>query len=232
MQEILQPKLFTFTFHDSVPFCDLQFDRKETVDLGEYEGHAYDYFGTARADFRDFGTKWYDILRSSAGPVLISDNVVDVFRRENVTGIEFNDVVIENVESRSLSKLTPPKYYWIKSKGKLRVDDLAYGLSGLHLSENNKRILEGWTPGRRIPLMETWSGEDFSRLMNPRPGGYICTRKVIELAHEHKWTNLWLFPLDCVVTRRNRFAINYLGKKWPPQWYPDGFEPDPRNLES
>lgn len=60
-----------------------------------------------------------------------------------------------------------------------------------------------------------------------------CNIDFLLLARELKASNFYFKPLDLpdhpdVFVRP--FKIDYLGKKWPPKWYPKGFEPHPNNL--
>jgi hypothetical protein len=43
----------------------------------------------------------------------------------------------------------------------------------------------------------------------------------VQLARDHRWTNFRFLPVD--ISRRDSIrwrGIDYLGEKWPPDWYP------------
>jgi len=52
----------------------------------------------------------------------------------------------------------------------------------------------------------------------------ICTRRVLEVARENRWTNARFVPVDAPHRNRewhSRWCIDYLGDQWPPsEWYP------------
>jgi hypothetical protein len=48
------------------------------------------------------------------------------------------------------------------------------------------------------------------------------------MARRHRWGELRFSPLDWKFV--SNWSIDYLGKQWPPQWWPDGYEPHPSNV--
>jgi hypothetical protein len=67
-----------------------------------------------------------------------------------------------------------------------------------------------------------------NKLMNS-----FCDLKFLLLAREIGASNFFFRPLDLpdyTDVFSPPFRIDYLGKQWPPKWYPDGFEPHPNNL--
>lgn len=74
------------------------------------------------------------------------------------------------------------------------------------------RRWKGW-----VPKEDVWKGFDLFRVED---GPACCTRRIIELARQHNWTNFEFKPLE---VRRDMptEGIDYLGKHWPPKsWYP------------
>lgn len=80
---------------------------------------------------------------------------------------------------------------------------------------------------RLIPMLETWDGNDFMF----EPGGatfggsFLCSRKVMELAHREQWTNAAFQPLDLIGRNFTDFRLRcWPPEKWYPKWHPS-FDP-------
>ena len=85
-----------------------------------------------------------------------------------------------------------------------------------------------------IPASRQPDARDFCLTSN-HPGVFcICSINVLLVARQFHWPRFLLSPLDYFMpdspSHDVDFAVDYLGKQWPPKWYPDGFEPHPNNL--
>jgi len=73
----------------------------------------------------------------------------------------------------------------------------------------------------RQPDPESWSGADLFCVDGLATySAYGCTRRVIELAREHRWTNFHFRPMEIPLKWAMSWGVDYLGKKWPPDWRP------------
>ncbi|MBX9788175.1 MAG: hypothetical protein K2Y37_04610 [Pirellulales bacterium] len=51
---------------------------------------------------------------------------------------------------------------------------------------------------------------------------FFCTLRFVEMARQRRWTNLHFKPINLVKPRYTRWlGVDYLGERWPPQWYPE-----------
>jgi len=172
------------------------------------------------------GTKWPDIVGSGSPPppFFISEHVIRTFEREGVTGYEARPAIIEAgaVKSKKLKAIRPPKYFFLEVTGRIDIDLEASGLAGPDICPVCFRREGLREPERIVPRPETWDGSDIFRIRNYSFGTHYCTEKVLLLARENRWTNFRFEPMDAI----QRYAtgwkgIDYLGKRWPPKWYPD-----------
>lgn len=82
---------------------------------------------------------------------------------------------------------------------------------------------------RNIPAKEQPGALDFSLV----EGGYtsvICSLRVVEFFRDRRWKGIRFRPID--IDLSNMWDVDPLAKKWPPQWYPEGWEPHPNNLST
>ncbi len=88
-----------------------------------------------------------------------------------------------------------------------------------------------WSPrrGQRATRIRpaSWTGIDLFAVQNfPRRSHWYCTRRVVELAREHFWTNARFVPHDADWRHaegwngREPWGVDYLCEVWPPEWYP------------
>lgn len=170
------------------------------------------------------GSQWSDIVGAGSArpPFMISQRVIDTLHEANVTGFEQHSVRITDIKSAKLRIISPPQYYYLNIDGHMDID--------LEASEVKVALLcpvcfaseKRSQPERFVPLAETWDGSDVFILRNFPSGLIFCTRKVLELARQHSWTNFRFQPMNVLQHDAMSWkGIDYLGKKWPPQWYPD-----------
>lgn len=134
------------------------------------------------------------------------------------------------VESKSLNSIPPPAYFWPEIHGGIDIDRSL-------MWEHGSRTSLSETPFRAVPLSGTWSGEDlFHAVVGVPFGKLLCTRNFIKLAYKCRWAGLKFFPMDLPHPFRSSplasYPIEHLKQQWPPtQWYPEGVEGHPNNLE-
>lgn len=168
-----------------------------------------------------------DFYASSKHEIVVSKRVRESILRNNIIGISFFTLS----EDRNITK--PLDLFWTSIGGVIRVNPNSLNLHDDDICQLCLITIRNPKIKRFIPMIETWDGSDFFRVKNWYNKHIFCTRRVVELAREERWSNLQFEPMD-----RPReqiimpFGIDYLGKEWPPEnWYPDGVKPDPRNLE-
>lgn len=189
------------------------------------------YEGEAEARIDNKGSRWSDIIGSGTAspPFMISERVIDTLRGVGVESFEEHPVRITEIKSKQLRIIPPPQYYYLNVKGEMDIDREASGIPERKVICPVCLMQEPYQPGekipspeRLIPRPETWDGSDLFILRNYGRSSVFCTRKVLELARQHRWTNFRFEPIDVLRRYATRWkGIDYLGKKWPPKWYPD-----------
>ena len=58
----------------------------------------------------------------------------------------------------------------------------------------------------------------------------FCTPEFASLCRFFNWKGLSFWPVDIPTLEHVDFQIDYLGKDWPPKWWPDVYEPHPSNV--
>lgn len=227
------PKLFRFYANELHPYGSLSIPNKYTFKpCPTCARIRHEYSGEATVRIADRGRKWYDIIHTESIIPIVSERVVEALKNATLVGWEAFPVTIESVESRKLAKLKPPNYTWLKIQGAIKVSESPSIVGEIEACPVCRHLegIEG--PTQLVPEgVITSDSESFFEISNIWLRHRVCTRRVVDLARENGWTNFRFEPLDVPLKRRPAHIIDYLGKKWPPQWYPDGFEPHPNNLE-
>lgn len=184
------------------------------------------FYGEAHAKGLS-GDRWADIIGAGSGPMagpafMVSDRVVEAMRASGVRDFEAFPVTISQVIGTKLKKSNRPDYFYLQIQPGLAVEYAA--VTGQpDVCSTCGRMRGAFEVSKLHPRVETWSGADLFDGLNGT--GPFCTEKVIRMAREFRWTNFEFNPIDIlreswrVPSTWN--GINYLGKKWPPQWYPD-----------
>lgn len=226
------PRFFRLSALDLNPYASLSIlDQTQVFHCSSCGRTRNVYSGVARAQFADRGKAWYDFLHTENGFLLISDSVRDVLTLNSIEGWDSFPVSIAGVESRSLKKKAIPKYHWINVTGQIRVDDSECVIGKIKFCRECRHLEGIKGPDRLVPV----EGEVEPGLFTVSNYWFrhiICSYRIIELARQYQWSNCRFQPMDIP---QNFIAksepIDYLGNVWPPKWYPDGVEPDVRNLE-
>jgi len=168
------------------------------------------------------GSKWPDVLENtSLTGLYVAERVIDAldarwpqsFEVEQVTGV------------RSKCRANPdeaPRYYRLTPKGSVAFDLDASNLSHLKLDPETGKVLEGRLHGSRdIILPDSWDGQPLCLCRRPLlPKFVYCTRDIIELARAERWSNARFVPTGLTPKESTHWQIDYLGRHWPPRWYP------------
>ena len=189
---------------------------------GEYpvmEGFAKFYiYGKTRS--------WPAVVDSHDGLLLVTDTTADQLVSEGIRGYKLFDAELEFRESFTLLAKSAPRYFWLKPLGSIEIDESRIK----EVSEHHGGF------ERTYPIRETWNGGDFIRIAKRTWNSLYCSRRIVEIARKYRWKSLMFNPMDMeqamfVQYVEGRDWIDYLGKKWPPDWYPPGMQGDPSNLE-
>jgi hypothetical protein len=171
------------------------------------------------------GTKWPDVMGvGDVGPrLLLSERVIDTFGHEGVTGCRPHPVAIAESKSKKLDLNEAPCYFYIEVIGHVDIDPEASRDRVSRCPDCFAALDRTSCQVRQfVPIEETWDGSDILQMRNCPCGIMLCTERVLLLARKHRWTN---FRFECMDVIRRHAAkwrgIDYLGRKWPPQWYPD-----------
>ncbi|MDZ4817542.1 MAG: hypothetical protein SGJ20_01065 [Planctomycetota bacterium] len=181
------------------------------------------YRGTAVARI-DEGKQWPDIMGNGAGQpsFVLSRRVLDAMREAGITGYIEHPVVIENIQDARLKRLPSPEYGYLEITGGIDLDLPASGFRavGPVCSLCGQTKWEGEFK-QFVQVADSWDGTDIFTARNYRCGVVYCSEKFLLLARQERWTNFRFTPLDAVLRHVVGWkGIDYLGKKWPPQWYP------------
>ena len=168
------------------------------------------------------GTKWTDVLANIDG-LLLHERAVDIITRDGLTGFRAHPVAIEKVESKDLSGQPAPRYYLIEITGTADIDPNEVDDEGGSIcpvcfcrtpkDDNPYR----WAPKRLVPKLATWDGSDFVRLRNLRTARKFCSKRFIDLASKHQWTNFRFgetLPGICLSATPSEGQLSYYDMDW------------------
>ncbi len=137
------------------------------------------------------GTKYPDILLCGEYPLtIISEKVLEDWKKENITGYSYYKVDINNVFTKKLQTITPPQYFHIVINGRCNAD---LGKMKLKVKKTcrcgqvtfDKQL---WEIKEFYLNQNTWDGSDlfitdfFSSIA-------LCTNKILISACKNKHTN-------------------------------------------
>ncbi len=169
------------------------------------------------------GSQWPDVLENiSLTGLYVAERVIkalashwpDSFAAERLSG----------VQSKCRAKpAEAPTYYRLSPKGSVELDLDASHLSHLELDPDTGKILKGNLLGSRdIIVPQSWDGQPLCLSRRPLlPHRVYCTIDIIKLARAERWTNARFRPAELPPREKISWQIDYLGRRWPPQWYPD-----------
>lgn len=165
--------------------------------------------------FHEEGREWMPFHISTYGVIVISERAKAQLSDHGIDSEILKPIDVVSIASRRLKATQPPQYWWFYPTRIIDADLIRYTTSqGVNrgyywrLNKAGKQII-----GRPIEGYGVLVSVDF-----------VC------LARKYRWQGLGFRPIDCPSDFSGGGVIDYLGKQWPPQWWPDGYEPHPSNV--
>ena len=189
------------------------------------------------------GRNWPDFLNptNSDSPLLCSQRVFDSIKTAKLTGCRALKVKLHPPNDKTINQ--PWDYYWIfpvapayeihrKVTSGIEIPHLyqflTYWNSSESVCESAKSICdnpESYDTLKRSPDIATWDGSDFNRfgkvLFTGPMGGIPCSRRVVDLAAQEKWTNESFSIVDAL----DRPLLDHMNGPWPPATWYNPYEP-------
>jgi len=179
-------------------------------------------------------SRWTDCLNpklSSLG-LIFSERVIDAITSEGLTGLRWAKVDFDLSEARGLSKAPPCPYYMIRVTGRppvlrYRIFERVGENFELRFETSDKNTDPRWKAKTFIPHTQTLrveqgGGDAFMPVPDRTPsllpfGAFYCSRRFVELAKKHDFSNFSFTPLDRIAPMPSDFRTY----EWPPEkWYP------------
>lgn len=180
------------------------------------------------------GSRWPDLFGGSDGGatrLIVSERVLEVFDRTNVTGYSAGPVEFRAIHSERLRVLATSVYYCLNLEPGIEfARSYLDGFPCEHIcpycdflkpdapKELHERtgLTVQWVQ-RYSPIMETWNGKDIVEART-WPRIICCTPKILELAHKHRWSNFRFNMVDAILRHTSYWGgIDYRAKSWPPE---------------
>ncbi len=158
------------------------------------------------------GTKYSDILLCGEYPLLIvSEKVIKDWEQAGFTGFKYYSVGINNVSSKKLKLIIPPKYYHIVIQGRCELD-----LEMMEVEIHKKcsscgRVIFNkptWEIDKFYIKESSWDGSDLF-VSDLFPAKTLVTENVIMSACKNRHTNFRFVKLKDSMNLFNE-AIDYL----------------------
>lgn len=152
------------------------------------------------------GKKWTQFADFFSRAGCISQDVAQVFQQKT-SGFRLNPISFAEIKPKVLSRHSAPNYHWFEFPQRIETEEI------VQLSEG------GLFSNSTIPpeiLYRNIQGQGF----------VFCDFRFIKLARAYIWKDLFFCPIDV----SDNWSVDYLGKQWPPQWWPEGYEPHPSNV--
>ena len=177
------------------------------------------------------GSSWPDfmLVGDLQLPFLVTEKVADDLSNARVANLEYSPVLLRSNDATSYRRyfhVVPPKGIAIdqsKTPFKRKIRGRCAHCGMLLFEPIPKGVMPDLlAPDRVVPDEDTWDGSDLF-IMRDYPMGHavFCTERILLLARERRWSNCRFEPVD---TSRHQSVgwdgIDYLGTRWPPQWYP------------
>ena len=152
------------------------------------------------------GKKWTDFGDFFSRAGCVSEGVAKILQQK-AAGLSFHSIRFAEIEPKRLNRSPAPTYYWFGFPKRIETKDVVPGMDGGFFSDSD------------VPAEVLYQ--------NTQNQGFVfCDIRFIKLARAHAWGDLLFRPIDW----DGRWSIDYLGKQWPPRWWPEGYEPHPSNV--
>jgi len=152
--------------------------------------------GPIELTLMDEGDVWPDIMGCGADikGLYVSERVKRIFDEERIDYGRCLSTKIIGELPPALVNVPPPNYYWMALHVGAQRDMIR---SGFTMTKKSPKvgIVYGGDPHRMVFVDGTWDGSPlFSITREPR--WKFCTRRIIDLASKHKWTNFKFVPIE------------------------------------
>lgn len=169
---------------------------------------------------------WPPISRSTTGIRILTSEAAEILKKSALSGFK----AIPLPELRPFRVIPPgfnlPGQLWILTPtGRVRMIE-----SELYSGYTDRDGHKSQFIRRFVPALEQPNARDLSLVENTNSHTLVCSMRAVEVFRELAWKDVRFHPLDLMDPIGHE--IDPTAKKWPPQWYPDGVEPHPNNLES
>jgi len=154
---------------------------------------------------------------------VLHERVIDILTGEGLTGFKAHPATIEQIKSKKLAAQPTPQYYIIEIQGGVDIDleeldDDGGSICPICFYRNPRDDSPyRWSPKRLVPKLETWDGSDFVRLRNLRNARKFCSKRFIDLACQHRWTNFIFgesLPGVGLWEKPPKGGLSYLDPEW------------------
>lgn len=185
---------------------------RECAECGVVEHYPTGAFGV----IVEGGTKYPDLLGCGAYPFLIvSQKVITAWQQAEITAFHTYPVSIALVKARKLQGVAQPQYFRVEIDGRCEIDLVASGVQLIRLCPECGRVIEQPTMAHeRSYRMKTgsWDGSPIFRdpILYPRIN--FCTARMLEVAREHRFTNVRFEPMEGPFDSASK-GIDYLSKR-------------------
>lgn len=178
----------------------------------------------ATAVFRSNQSKWHDVIRGKEAGMFFSKRLAENILYDRIALPDELSECHPAVPGVTESPETFPGYFlWIPSRvWVIRTEAFRW--------DNGSKTVPRWLPDDKPPI------PILGRLKDATTGALgpgVCAIDLVLLARRIGASNFRFRPIETpnfTSVFTPPFRIDYLGKQWPPQWYPDGLEPHPSNL--
>lgn len=143
------------------------------------------------------GTKYPDVLRCGAYPFLIvSEAVTSAWHEAGITCFHTYQVGIAEVKSTYMQGVAPPNYFRIEIDGKCQIDLAASGMEIVHFCREHHYLVTRPSLAPKFHMIpDSWDGCYLFRDPVLYPRVNFCTRIVLDLARQHRFTNFRFEPM-------------------------------------
>jgi hypothetical protein len=169
-----------------------------------------------------FDTKdWPPFMITNVGLLACTENIYHgLLQNGLINGASAVNLPILRVEVERKKAPTPSRYKWLYPRENRDIESERLDDTGSPSKDgcHHRHLFRGQSlpPG----IFRPYNGYQV-----------VCSIEFLYLARANKWTGLWFRPSDAAVGDFGlSWSIDYLGKQWPPQWWPDGYEPHPSNV--
>ncbi len=185
------------------------------------------------------GRKWMDFLSMEGGQstMLISEKILANLKTARLKGYKALPTKLHFPRDKTIDQ--PWAYFWLLPTGRpyqrkyrlyigsQRDHQYQFVFASTDLDACRKFRKATYVPyTQSIPMEESWDGKDFNwvtetQVQCPGSGSIYCSRRVLDLAAQEKWTNVIFSPFGAVEGHK----IDLQGP-WPPASFFSPYEPE------